>query len=166
MDIIINSVLSAMIGFNVPYIIKFLGFLIKRWSKSNLRGEWFSYSFLTQHNHPTLVQGRIIIQRGILVLFKTLVFENGLKYKGKLYLENNHIIMIHKIKTEFRNEIAFIRVDCSRYSNQSKYCGLWLSYDSNNQICSGAILISRDELSPECAENELINVSETYNTFY
>lgn len=51
-----------------------------------------------ENNSPKLADGKVKIGKGIFSLYKTLWVENGLKYKGQLQIENNHLILLQKDK--------------------------------------------------------------------
>lgn len=162
-DLIISSLISALIGLCLPYIFAASKCLIKRCSKNNLCGEWFSYSLLMENNVPKLVDGKVKISKGVFSLYKTLWVENGLKYKGQLQIENNHLILLQQTNNEFRTETSCIRIDCSHYSNYNCWHGFWLSYDSDNYICCGPIILSKEKLPLDTASDELQLFTQAYD---
>ena len=162
-EIIISSLFSAVFGMCLPFLFKYLKHLIRRYAKDNFCGEWFSYSYLVEKGTLKPIHGKVVIQKGIFSLYRTIIYENELKYKGQVTVENNHLLMIQTVKNEFRCETSVIRVDCSQYVNRNKFHGFWLSYDSDNQISCGAILLSKDELTTEVAIEELRRFSRNYD---
>lgn len=162
-NLITSSLISALIGLCLPYIFAVFKYSIRRCSKSNLCGEWFSYSFLMENNSPQLVGGKVKISKGVFSLYKTLWVENGLKYKGQLQMENNHLILVQKTNSEIRTETSCIRIDCSHYSNYNCLHGFWLSYDSDNYICCGPIILSKEKLPSDTARGELQLFTQAYD---
>lgn len=161
-NLLISSVISALIGLAIPYCIKYFLFLIKRASYDNLCGQWYSYSLLTENNHAHVLSGTVKISKSVLSLYKTLIHENGLTYKGNVYIENNHLLLIHNTSIETRTETACVRVDYSSYINRSTLHGYWLSFDSDNHISCGAILFSKTKLSTDEVLREMKSASINY----
>lgn len=162
-NLIISSLIGALIGLCLPYIFIAFKYVIKRCSKNNLCGEWFSYSLLMENNSPKLADGKVKIGKGIFSLYKTLWVENGLKYKGQLQIENNHLILSQKTNNEFRTETSCIRIDCSHYSDYNSLHGFWLSYDSDNYISCGPIILSKEKLTSNVAMDKLKLFTQVYD---
>lgn len=161
-DLIINSFISALIGFSLPYIIKLTIYLFRRKKIDNLCSQWYSYSFMMDKNLPRIFEGTITISKGIYSLYKSTAYENGLLYKGTVSIENNHILVIHKAKIESRSETSCIRLDYSSYNMHNKLYGYWLSYDSDNYISCGTILLSKTKLNQDEVISEMKIVSNNY----
>lgn len=161
-NLLLSSLISAWIGFCLPYLIKIFVYIGRRCSKNNLCGCWYTYSSFVENHSRKMVEGKIQIKKGVLSLYKTKWVENQLEYTGQIQLENNHLIMIQKTKTEIRSETSCIRIDCSQYGNRNAWHGLWLSYDSDNHVCCGAIMLSKKQLPLNIADYELRSFSQIF----
>ena len=161
-NLIISSLISAVIGYSIPYIGQFIKYLYRRRNQDNLCSQWYSYSLMTEKNFPQIFEGTVKISKGILSLYKSEIYENGLLYKGSVSIENNHILMIQKTNIESRSETSCIRLDYSEFNTRDKIYGYWLSYDSDNYISCGTIILSKRKLNQIEALTEMKANSVNY----
>ena len=70
--------------------------------------------------------------------------------------------MIHKTNIESRSETACIRLDYSAYNMQNRLHGYWLSYDSDNHISCGTIIISKERIDQQKILTEMKAASLNY----
>ena len=63
----INILLSAVVGFLLPYFVKFIIFLFKRFDKTKICGFWYLYLWWTDNGKSEFVEMNVTIKRGILV---------------------------------------------------------------------------------------------------
>lgn len=162
-NLLISSFISALIGIALPYITKFIIYLFRRKKQDNLCCQWFSYSLMIENDSPKIFEGIVKISKGFFSLYKSKIYENGLLYKGNVLIENNHILMVHKAKIESRSETACIRLDYSSYNMQNKLHGYWLSYDSENHISCGVIILSKERIREQDLWTEIRDRSVNYD---
>lgn len=72
---------------------------------------------MIENDSPKIFEGTVKISKRVFSLYKSKIHENGLLYKGNVFIENNHI-----------------RLNYSAYNMQNRLHGYWLSYDSENYI--------------------------------
>lgn len=161
-SLLINSFISALIGLGLPYTIKFIIYLYRRGKQDNLCNKWYSYSIMIENDSPKIYEGTVKISKGVFSLYKSKIYENGLLYKGNVFIENNHILMIHKTSIEARSETSCVRLDYSAYNMQNRLHGYWLSYDSENYLSCGAIILSKERMDQQTILTEMKAVSCNY----
>jgi len=161
-NLLISSFISALIGLALPYTIKFIIYLYRRKKQDNLCSQWYSYSLMIEDDSPKIFEGTVKISKGVFSLYKSKIYENGLLYKGNVFIENNHILMIHKTNIESRSETACIRLDYSAYNMQNRLHGYWLSYDSENHISCSAIILSKERIIEREVLAEMKAISFNY----
>ena len=161
-DLILDSIISAIIGLLLPYTIKVIKYIYQRTKHDNLCSQWYSYSLMTDNSCPKIFEGLVEINKGIFSLYKTTLYENGLTYRGTIQIENNHLLMIQSTSIESRKETSCIRLDYSAYNMRNNLHGYWLLYDSDNQISCATIILSKDKLTQEEAMQEMKSVSVNF----
>jgi len=151
-----------LIGMALPFIFKIIKYIIRRQQRTNICGEWFSYSIIMENNTPVVLEGHVIIKKGIMHLYKVEFTEGELKYQGGLTIENNHILSSNTTNDGIRKETSFIRIDRSSYAGRFSLYGYWLSYDSDNYLSCGVMILSKSKMEKEKVMSEASLMSKSY----
>ena len=139
--------LGAIIGYLFPLSIEFAGYLWRRRLHSAIEGKWNSYHFTYVDGKSTTVHSRVHVKKGIKSTYVASIFldvESKLVYKANIKREKGHLLFIWK--SYHHDETVVSRFPDPLGHYRSKLYGLWLSYDHSQTICSGAILLSREEI--------------------
>jgi hypothetical protein len=147
---IIIAIASALAGWSLPYIGKIAYFLIRRFKKDHLEGEWFAYHWTYKKGKPVLSTSQWRIRKGVLHRFRVeYAHQDGMAYRGYAKIERSQLIV--KIHSTCNQETAQFRLTWPISSNANLLWGVWLSFDHDTKIASGAQLLSRIKLSKKDA---------------
>lgn len=149
-DWVTVTFIGAIIGYILPYIIKFVVFIFRKFQHDTAEGSWFVY-------HPSNRGGKLQIEKsawrigkGIFnpfVVRETREGVRGLVAKGSLYYERNFWLI--RLKAIMHDEEVSIRLFNPISTADEIVWGLYLSLDFQGNPIAGPVVISRKELSPD-----------------
>lgn len=140
------ALISAIVGFLLPYVIKVIVFLFLRFRKNYLEGKWHHYHWTYLKNNPILIHSEWRIKKGILHRFivQAKQIRTKLFYKGYIKIEGDGLFLV--FHSNQHDEHPVYRFPYPISSNCDLIHGLWLSFDHDKKIASGGSLLSRNEI--------------------
>jgi len=149
---LIVALVSATIGFCIPYVLKIIYYLFLHLKKNYLEGIWYCYHWTYLNNQPILIKSDWTIKKGVLHRFivEMKQRDTGLVYTGKIIIEGDHLLIM--LDSEQYIEHPVFRFPYPIPSNCKLLYGLWLSFDHDKKIASGGATLSRDELANDQVE--------------
>ncbi|MCF2502735.1 hypothetical protein L0663_05055 [Dyadobacter sp. CY107] len=117
-------------------------------------GTWYSYHWTYIQHEPKIVFSIVDIRKGIWSPYRFKLTQRGtnLIYKGTGRVEGSHLIFNfratgHEERTICRFQDILTSLDVT--------AGLWLSYDHDKNVASGAIILSQNEIPAEDIERTI-----------
>lgn len=154
---------GAALGWLLPYFARAVLHLFLRFQKDHLEGSWFGYHWTYVNSIPTLYKSEWRFKKGIFHRFSIRTFLGGkVKYIGYGHIERSQLVI--KIHNRRNQETARFRFKWPISSNDNILPGIWLSFDHDIKIASGAFLLSRLSLSDVDAEESLKNLVRVERT--
>jgi hypothetical protein len=144
---LITTFIGAVIGLLLPYLVDVTKYLWRYWKSEPLVGQWFEYhaNFVGGENH--ISSGVWKINKGFSHEFTVNFTHNTggkLEYRGALFEERGHIVAELKSYSH-RNESLYYRF-MNPIASERVIPGIWLSFERDGRICSGAAILSKEEL--------------------
>lgn len=154
----VTIVASAItIGYALPYIVKFIQFIVSLlFRKELLQGTWHAYHFTQMHGKTFLRYERWMIKRDLLnrLIITTEDPTNpDLKYKGVISVERNYLLILLK-GVRHREEVQMRFFDIIP-TGQDIAFGLAMGVDFDNKPQCLVRIMSRKELTKKEAEEIL-----------
>lgn len=145
----LGAIVGAVVGLIVRHIPSCIYFA-KRYvyDRSGILGAWHAYHLSFREGKLFTVHSIVTIKTGFksrYVISISQSIDSELKYKGTLGVEKNHLVV--SCKSVCHCESVSIRFPDPIGIKCQKLYGLWLAYDHDGRITSGAIVLSRDNLS-------------------
>ena len=146
---LMKTILGALIGLSIPYIIKSIVYIFRRFRRSRIEGSWYAY-------HATLIDDRVQVinttweftkgfsSQFVVTTYKKINDKSVVYAKGTLNRERNFLLI--KLKTIEHEEGVSMRFLDPVEPADSLTWGLWLSFDYHGDLFAGPIVISRKEL--------------------
>lgn len=148
-ELIISSIISGIIGFCIPYVMKCIGYVIKRGKNTHICGEWYSYYWAYKEDNLEFRYDMLYIKKGMLNEYSINVNEEGLEYGGYGRIENNQLCLKFYSRNAILRETIYHRYDLATYKRQRTLYGLWLGVDHDIKVSSGGAILTREKLSQE-----------------
>jgi hypothetical protein len=145
-DWVIVTVIGAFIGFPFPYGMKLLQFVIRRFQRDFVEGQWHVYHVSSQNGEVQAVYSTWTIKKG--VFSKFVVHDNRKNlprgYRGILLSERNFwLIRLNAIQHQ---EEVLIRLHSPIATQDAITWGLYLGLDFEGNASSGPVMISRKQI--------------------
>ncbi len=144
---LIVALIGAMLGLLLPYLARVPRFVWRLRTTEPLEGEWFEYhtTFVGQKQRTS--SGVWTVRKGF---FNRLVVEfqhetgGTLAYKGYLFEERGHVVVVLKSASHATETVYYRFID--PIASERPIPGLWLSFDREGSICSGAAILSHKSM--------------------
>ena len=143
----INILLSAVVGFLLPYFVKFIIFLFKRFDKTKICGFWYLYLWWTDNVKSEFVEMNVTIKRGILVNYRIICKDDASNYKGEVWIEDNNLCISMDARDNVQKSSTYHRYDLSTLEKRNVLYGFWLSFDGDNNVSCGGAFLSREKMN-------------------
>lgn len=144
---LITALIGAILGCLIPYAVEFVKTLRARFNESFLIGDWYEYHISCANGGSSINKDSWNIKRGLFYPLKVECISSEITYVGSMEKEREHLIVTMNAK-QARCSVH-CRFEYPFPSNPTPILGLWLSFDHDNLVSSGAILLSKDELSDQ-----------------
>lgn len=141
-------VVSAVIAL-LRFFINALKFSLNRMKKTFLDSNWYGYHYSVATKKPVIKETIWTISRGFTAPYSVkyyLLPENHL-YSGSGRIEGKHLLCTLRSKTPGTEEEAYSRIAIPVPPNDKLTYGIWLSFNFDNKVCAGPLILSRDKLS-------------------
>lgn len=143
---LVSALVGAALGGLFPYLFRVISVLLKRLRKLHIEGEWHEYHTTYLNTHPIVYETKWIIKKGWLKQFEVYVIqpETKMSYMGEVKTERGQLL-VNMACPDFGVSVQL------RYNNplasKDQLLGLWLSFDHDIRISSGATILTRNKLS-------------------
>lgn len=149
--IFIGALVAYLVQIAIPFAGRTALYLWNRFFEKNpLLGEWHGYHYSYKSNEPILVSDKITIKRGIrnsLSVYMKEGVEPNLEYLGNVSKERNFLLF--NLFSLAHRETLTARFPDPLGNKCDKLYGIWSSFDHDQNIASGGILLSRKQLKHE-----------------
>ncbi len=156
--VIFIIIASAILGYALPYIIKFIQFIVLLpFRRELLEGTWHAYHFTRMHGKPITRYERWKIKRNWLnrLVIRTEDPRNpDLKYQGVISVERNYLLIL--LKGGRHKEEVQMRFFDIIPTGQDVAFGLAMGVDFENKPQCFVRILSRKELTEEDARKILL----------
>lgn len=143
---IIVAIVGAILGWAIPLIGKFLRHLLPNSEDDYLLGDWYGYHWTYKNGQPILNTSQWKITKGRLHrLCVQYAHQDGMAYRG--YIEKERSQLVVRIHSGKNHETARFRFTWPIPSKAKLLSGIWLSFDHDTKIASGAHILSKKKLS-------------------
>lgn len=163
-DWVLTTLIGAVAGCLLPYFIKSLSFVARRFRREMAEGEWYVYHTTNRGGILDIQPAIFSIRKGFDAKFVVEERREGLKYpmyKGTLRSERNFwLVRLQGVK---HVEEVLIRFYSPIPSRDAVTWGLYLGVDFEGNPMSGPIMISRQEFSTEYALNFLLAKTKVHS---
>ena len=155
---------GVLLGLILPFVgAFFVRIIVFLWhltfSKDVITGNWYAYHWTYVKHKPQAVQSLVQIKKGIKNRWRFILKQNiysAIAYKGTINPENQHLICACRSVTF--PETTYIRLSHPLGTKCETMVGVWMSYDHDKNPASGAILLTRNEITIQDAVDSL-NIS-------
>lgn len=154
----INILLSAIAGCLLPYLIKFIIYLFKRFDKTKICGYWYLYLWWTDNGKPQFEEMEVLIKRGVLVNYRIMCKDDVSNYKGEAWIEDNNLCVNMDANDSVQKSSTYHRYDLFTSEKRNTLYGFWLSFDGDNNVSCGGAILSREKMK----ENRDLLIKEHY----
>lgn len=134
--------------FSLPGLV--INFYFK---KSALVGDWHSYHWTYVKSKPGIVKSFVQIRRGFLHPYVVILKEkiqSELSYKGQIKIEKDQILIFFDSTDHHESLILRLRDPLGKTAEE--LCAIWLGFDHDGDVASGALLLTKSELSEDAAK--------------
>ena len=152
---LVQILVGIALGALLPRLGKMVFFLFKWFKKDYLSGTWHKYHLSYMQGKPELIETTWLIQRGLLNPYKITYTYAGttLLYRGAMRIEKDQMLFV--LKASSHQETVIYRTN-NPIPTASKFIyGIWMSYDHDIKIASGATLMSKKQMSKDEAFKEI-----------
>lgn len=163
MDEFFKIFLGALMGFILPYFIKFIIFLFKRFIPTPICGKWKSYIWWTNNDKIELCTMNAIIKRGILCSYNVTVSDSRSLYKGTAHIEDNNLCLSMNSCDPILKSSTFHRFELSTDEKRNQLFGFWLSFDGDKKVSCGGSILAKDNIDIASISN-IIQKEYSMNT--
>lgn len=146
MDEFITIFLGAMMGFILPYFIKFIIYLFKRFIPTPICGEWKSYLWWTNNGKIELCTMNVIIKRGIFCSYNVTFSDSTSIYRGTACIEDNNLCISMNSCDTILKASTFHRFELSTGEKRSQLYGFWLSFDGDKKVSCGGSILAKENI--------------------
>ncbi len=153
MDEFITIFLGALIGFILPYLIKFIIYLFKRFFPTPVCGEWKSYIWWTNNGKIELCAMNAIIKRGILYQYNVTFSDSTSLYRGTACIEDNNLCISMNSCDPILKASTFHRYELSTGEKRNRLFGFWLSFDGDKRVSCGGSILAKDNIDTASIAN-------------
>ena len=147
-------VIGAIASVSLQYIAMLISFIYRSFKTYYMEGKWYGYYSIYIDGKPALKSNTWIIKKGFNTALSVIIQhppDIKLSYKGKIYLNRNHIVArIHAIEDA---EEVLCRFRLPVPGNDKIMIGFWLGMDFDGKITVGSTVLSRTPLIDEEAKN-------------
>ena len=145
---IVTVLVSGIVGWSLPYVGRVLYYCVRRLKKDHLEGEWYGYHWTYKSGLPILNKSTWHIGKGVLHRFCVrYAHQDGMSYRGYAQVERAQLVVrIHSTRNQ---ETPYFRFTWPIASNAEVLQGIWMSFDHDVHIASGAHILSRKALTDE-----------------
>lgn len=153
---LIQILVAIMLGSLLPKLGKML-LLISRWlKKDHLEGRWYKYHLSYRHGEPEIFETIWFIRRGLLNPYRITYKHSGqsLTYRGSMKIEKDQMLFV--LKASSHQETVIYRTNNPIPSVNKFVYGLWMSYDHDVRIASGATLMCKEKIPKDKAIQEML----------
>ncbi|MEM0978803.1 MAG: hypothetical protein AAGH78_00880 [Cyanobacteria bacterium P01_H01_bin.58] len=153
---LVQTLIAILLGSLMPRLGRIL-FLIFRWFKKDyLVGEWYKYHLSYKYGEPELFETTWLIRRGFLNPYRITYNHSGksLIYRGSMKIEKDQMLFV--LKASSHQETVIYRTNNPIPSANKYVYGLWMSYDHDVKIASGATLMCRKKMPKDKAFQEIL----------
>lgn len=143
---LVSAVVGAVFGVFLPFAAKACYFVFRRFKKYHLEGLWHGYLYSYKTNQSIICEFELRIRKGFTSRYRVRMrYTDGtMAYKGTMDIENAQVYM--NLSSRQHEEHPVFRFNLPIPSNDRTLTGLWLSFDNDMHIGSGAVVLSRDPL--------------------
>lgn len=146
MDEFITIFLGAMMGFILPYFIKFIIYLFKRFTPTPICGEWKSYLWWTNNGKIELCTMNVIIKRGVFCSYNVTFSDSTSIYRGTACIEDNNLCISMNSCDTILKASTFHRFELSTGEKRSQLYGFWLSFDGDKKVSCGGSILAKENI--------------------
>lgn len=165
---LIKILIGIVLGALLPQAGKMTILLISRLKKNSLLGKWYKYHVSYREGASQLFETEWIIKRGFFKPYKVIYKYDGrtLLYNGSMEFERGHLLFILRAlshpetvicRTTYplplaNSSLSGKPTSPTQAQNKNAYrdsymmYGIWMSYDHDIQIASGATLMCREPI--------------------
>lgn len=150
---LIFAAVGALIGYLIPYFVKFISFTIRRLKRNIIKGDWFVYHPTNRENEFIIESSKFNIRSGYYNPYVIREYKNNsqLFAKGALTFERNYLLI--RLNTVAHEEKVYIRLYSPIGTADNIAWGFFQSIDYLGKPISGPIVFSRDEMSSDEVRN-------------
>ena len=148
----LTILLSAFVGWALPYIFKFLFYIVRIYKKSPIYGNWYLYLWWTDNGNVEFVEMNALIKRGILHRHKIKCWDDVSRYFGEVKIEDNNLCIEMNADDTIQVSSTYHRYDLSTLEKRNQIYGFWLSFDGDNNVSCGGAVLARARISNENKE--------------
>ena len=148
--LILKAAIGAILTLAFEWLPKIYGSWQIRRKHFALLGTWKGFHYTFENGKPALIPTNWRISKGLSTAFKAHMEEPGLSYNGKLVFEGDDRLIIY-LQSTTHNETMVFRFQNPLNSNKNPVVGLWLSFNLDKVITSGAAMLQNNELEPDLA---------------
>lgn len=138
--------LGAMMGFILPYLIKFIIYLFKRLIPTPVCGEWKSYLWWTNNGKIELCTMNTIIKRGILRSYNVTFSDSTSIYRGTACIEDNNLCISMNSGDPILKGSTYHRFELSTGEKRNRLFGFWLSFDGDKKVSCGGSILAKESI--------------------
>jgi hypothetical protein len=161
--VVIGGVVGAGFAYFLPYAIAFPGFLWNLRTRDPIEGMWHSYHISWSQSDPNLPSKQVLrhnlwsIRRAFKGGYSVAVEAEG-NYRGTLVKERGHLVVQARGVNRYTATLFLRLKEPVPIENDEIMRGMWLSFDFDQRITAGPIILSRDVLGEGDANAKLNSV--------
>jgi hypothetical protein len=143
---IMVTLLGAIAGYLLPYFIKVLILVLRRFQREIAEGVWHVYHITIREGTPQIEHTVWNIRKGLLSEYVVKESKPSLKgtiYKGTLSFERNFWLI--KLNSKHEEGVS-IRLYKPITTAHERTWGLYLSFDFQGRAMAGPLVISKQEI--------------------
>jgi hypothetical protein len=163
---VVTTILGAVLGALLSAYGSLILYPIRRLKRDQYIGEWSEYHWTWKDGRKNLCRGRFTVKRGLLAPYsvefdhlpqktngKTSTHSKDLRYKGRLRLEDGHVVFDFRGTTH--TESITYRFPRWIPSSSDRIVGIWMSFDHTGTPSAGGAMLVRGDLTDLQAANFL-----------
>jgi hypothetical protein len=147
--LLLGAVAAFVVQLALPALWRFMCFVWRYFTdESPLLGHWHAYHCTYRGNRPTVIKSVVTVRKGINTPYVAALRQDDasqLVYRGVVSRERHHLIFHFDSLQHAENVIA--RFPEPLGPGCTTLYGIWLSYDHDQNIASGGMLLSRQPLN-------------------
>jgi hypothetical protein len=161
---VLSILIGAIVGYLLPYIIKSVDFIVRRFHKEMAEGVWHVYH-VTNREHRTQVEcSTWRIRKGFnhrFVVEEQKATLGFVPYRGVLRMERGFWLV--KLAGTKHEEKVMVRLLSPLPSGDSTSWGLYLGLDFEGRSVAGPVMISRNDLAADEALRKMMDRAEVHS---